>query len=106
MLLGNAAGTVYVVAVVLPDTVHAGQLVALVSVGKADALVATINQYRSAPATADQLNVPEVETPTVPLLGAMSAGAGRSALAAEYVMVAALAPFAMTVMVWLAGVGE
>ena len=57
---------------------HPEQVVALVLVGRADGLAATISQYRLAPVTALQLKVGEVETPVAPFAGALSTGAVRS----------------------------
>ena len=54
---------------------HPEQVVALVLVGRADGLVATISQYRLAPVTALQLKVGVAEIPVAPFAGALSSGA-------------------------------
>ncbi len=60
---------------------QSGQLYAFGSVGKADALVATINQYLFAPATDDQLKVGVVVTAVAPDEGLLSDGTGSSVAA-------------------------
>jgi hypothetical protein len=60
---------------VLPLIGQAEQLVAFGSVGSVEGLVATVNQYRFAPLTLDQLNVGLTDTPVAPFDGADNAGA-------------------------------
>ena len=60
----------------MPDATQTGQLVALVSVGKDDELVAIITQYLLAPFTADQLSDGVTETPAAPSEGPLRVGAG------------------------------
>jgi hypothetical protein len=63
----------------IPYVRQFGQLTALGSVGKSDRLVDTINQYRFAPVTDDQLKVGVVETPVAPFPGPLRVGAESSA---------------------------
>ena len=64
---------------------HDGQLVALVLLGSAAVLVATVSQYFLAPLTADQLKVGVVDTPVAPLNGDERMGAGNREVAAACV---------------------
>jgi hypothetical protein len=59
---------------------HPEQVVALVLVGSAERLVATISQYRLAPVTALQLKVGAVEIPVTPFVGELCTGAGSKAV--------------------------
>ena len=62
----------------MPLMMQAEQLVAFGSVGSVEALVATVNQYRFAPLTLDQLNVGVVDTALAEFDGADKDGADKS----------------------------
>ena len=68
---------------VYPEARHDGQLVAFKLEGKAEELVASNTQYRSAPVTADQLKVGVREMPVAPSVGVESVGDDSGATVKE-----------------------
>ncbi len=58
-------------------TTLAPPVLAVGSVGRSAALVATMIRYEVAPLTADQLNAGVVDCPVAPFDGALSVGAGN-----------------------------